>query len=52
MGETTVKSHTEGKKCASSVRISQRTESVINFFKKKEVSTEKCSSEKSGETSS
>ena len=52
MGETAVKSHAEGKKYASSVKVSQRIESVSDFFKKKEVSTEKCSSEKSGETSS
>ena len=43
-----MKSHAEGKKHAISVKISQRTESVSDFFKKKEVSTEKCSSEKSG----
>ena len=48
MGETPVKSHAEGKKLASSVKVSQRTESVSDFFKKKEISTEKCSSEKSG----
>ena len=46
-----MKSHAEGKKHASSVKVSQRTESVSDFFKKKEVSTEKCSSEKSEETS-
>ena len=47
-----MKSHAEGKKHASSMKVSQRTESVSDFFKKKEVSTEKCSSEKSGEMSS
>ena len=46
-----MKSHAEGKKHASSVKVSQRTESVSDFFKKKEVSTGNCSSEKSGETS-
>ena len=51
MGETAVKSHAEGKKYASSVKVSQRTESISDFFKRKEVSGEKCSSEKSGETS-
>ena len=45
-----MKSHAEGKKHASSVEVSQRTESVSDIFKKKEVSTEKCSFEKSGET--
>ena len=49
---TAVKSHAEGKKHASSVKESQGTESVSDFFKKKEVSTKKCRSEKSGETSS
>ena len=34
------------------MKVSQRTESFSNFFKKKEVSTVKCSSEKSRETSS
>ena len=52
MGETGVKSHAEGKKHASSVKVSQRTESVSDFFKRREISTEKCSSEKSVETSS
>ena len=48
MGKTAVKSHVEGKKYASSVKVSQRTESVSDFFKKKDVSTDKCSFEKSG----
>ena len=52
MGKTAVKSHTEGKKRAISVKVYERTESVSDFFKKKDISTEKCSSEKSGETSS
>ena len=52
MGETAVRSHAEGKKHASRMKLSQRTESVSDFFKKIEVSTEKCSSEKNGETSS
>ena len=49
MRETAVKSHAEGKKHASHVKVCQRTDSVSDLFKKKEVSTEKCSSEKSGE---
>ena len=52
MGETAVKSHAEGRKHANSVKVSQRTESVSDFFQKKEVSTERCHSGKSGETSS
>ena len=46
MGENAVKSHAEGKKYASSVKVSQGTESVSDLFKKKEVSAEKCSSQK------
>ena len=37
MGETAVKSHAEGKKHASSVKVSWRTESVSDFFMKIEV---------------
>ena len=52
MGETALKSHAEGKKHVSSVKVCQRTVSVSDFFKKKEVSIEKCSSEKRWGTSS
>ena len=52
MREISVKSHAARKKYTSSVKVSQRTGSVSEFFKKKGVSTEKCSSEKSRETSS
>ena len=34
MRETAVKIHAEGKKHSNSVKVSQRTESVSDFFKK------------------
>ena len=34
MGETTVKGHAEGNKYASSVKVSQKTESISDFLKK------------------
>ena len=50
-GRDCCESHAERKKHASSVKVPQRTGSVSDFFKKKEVTTGKCSSQKSRETS-
>ena len=50
IGETAVKSHAEGRNMLVLSKY-PKEQFVSDFFKKKEISTEKCSSEKSGATS-
>ena len=52
MGEEAVRSHAEGKKHGSSLKVSQRIGCVSDFFQKTEVQTEKATAGEVRESSS